>query len=328
MKIFQKVFLYISLVSFILYSQIVKSSFSLDTLEVTCAGIEVMGIDRDTAKEIRKLSTMQVGEAFRLSESNQYCEETIKQVKSKLPLDDMKCSYMALSNGDFYFVLDIIPTDMPIRYRVIPEPSHAVKKLPKELISLYEKLNERRIELMLNHVEYEESYDKGFFDSDDPVMHGIAKKLSVLAKKHNHELLNIIHFSKDVEERRTAGILLSWSQHPSNLSYIAKADFLQDPDSAVRNNVARSYIHFMSQVKDKAALRDIMPAYCKMAMLPLHSDRNKALYSIREVIKHHPDLVLAIDQECKNNISYIAEMSIIDDVGGVAKQVLELIKDA
>ncbi|MCS5709108.1 HEAT repeat domain-containing protein [Candidatus Berkiella cookevillensis] len=327
MQIFKKIYLSIIFIFFIFHPQIVKSDFSLDTLKVTCAGIEVMGVDHDTAKEIRKLSTMQVGDVFRLLASNEYCEESIEQVKNKLSVEDMKCSFMALSNGDFYFVLDVLPTNSAIMYRTIPECSQKIKQLPKKLVFLYNKLNERRIELMHNRVDHEEYYDKGFLDFDDPIMHDIALKLSVLAKKHNDDLLKILHFSKDVEERETAGILLSWSQHPSNLSYIAKANLLQDPNSAVRNNVARSYIHFMSLVKDKSALRDIMPAYCKMAMLPLHSDRNKALYSIREIIKNHPDIISAIDPECKNNISYIAEMSILNNVGGVAKQILRLMED-
>lgn len=324
-------FFYVSivLVLAIIYSQIAKSDISFDTYKVTCAGIEVMGVDRPMADEIRKLSAMQIGDVFMFTEANGYCKKSTEQIKNKFSsTEDVKCSYMALSNGEFYFVLDIIPLDSRLTtYREIPKSPHKVAELPVELVSLYKQLYERRFELMYNHLNHEEYYDKGYLDFDDPVMHTIADQLSVLAKKHNDDLLNIIHYSQDADEREIAGLLLSWSQHPSNLRYIAQADFLLDPNNAVRNNVARSYIHFMERVEDITLLSDIMPAYCKMAALPLHSDRNKALYSILEILKTHNKLSSVIDEQCKNTITYIAEMSILEDVGGVAQQILKLIED-
>lgn len=330
-QIDQKSILYISflIIFAALYSQTVKSAISLDTVKATCAGIEVMGVDHELAEQIRKLSTLQIGDTLMLSEYDGYCKGTTKQIENNLTVGEVKCSYMVLSNGEFYLVLDILPIDAKgLIYRTIPYNPKGVVKLPEQVLFLYNSLFNRSFELLSNYTNYEEYYDKGYLDYDDPVLHSIAEQLSVLAKKHNDDLLKIIHYSPDRDEREAAGLLLSWSQEPNNLRYIADADLLLDPDNAVRNNVARSYIHFMDRVKDKTILTDIIPAYCKMAALPLHSDRNKALYCILEILKAHPDMAYAINVDCKNNITYIADMSVLDSVGGVAKEIVKLMEEA
>lgn len=302
------------------------SAFFPGSYEVTCAGIEVMGVSHDTAEQVRKFSTMQVGDKFNIDDTKPLSDKAIKNIKENLSIGDIETSFMVVSNGELYMILDIIPNEAKsTTYRTIPDNPEGVVRLTKELMSLYNRHNDRKIHFMQNYTNFEEYYDKGYLDYDDPVLHSITEQLRDLAKEQNDDLLKIIHYSHDEEEREAAALLLSWSQHPSNLTYIAKADILRDPNVAVRNNVARSYIHFMDRVEDKAILEDIIPAYCEMAALPSHSDRNKALYCILGILKAHPDLAVAVNLECTNNINYIAEMSILDNVGGVAKEIINLL---
>lgn len=300
-----------------------------DSLKVTCAGIEVLGVDSQTADSVRKLSVLQVGDELLLKDAEQYTDKTIEAIKNQLISKEVYRSYMVLGDRRFYLVLDILPKGShKALYRTIPPYALPIPKMPEELSILYDNLIHRFSDRFSKEVYHGESYSKGYIDYEDPIMHEIAVKLSVLAKKHNDDLLTIIHYSNDSDERVKAAHLLSWSQHPTNLRYIANADLLMDPNSGVRNYVARSYIYFMDRVEDKSLITNILPGYCKMVALPSHADRNKSLGCIRSILKAHPEFASAIDPLCKRNIAYIAEMSILENVGGYAKDILELMEGA
>jgi hypothetical protein len=172
-----------------------------------------------------------------------------------------------------------------------------------------------------------ERYDKGFRDSDDPVLHGLAVKLSKVVWKYNHILLDIVHYSTNVTERRSSATLLAWSRHPENLASILEWDLLMDPDTGVRNYIARAFTYSISDIRDRSLLKNLLPAYCKQAALPTHTDRNKALYSILEILKNDKSLASSISPECKNTITYISEISILDNVGGVAKEIMKIMEN-
>ena len=168
-----------------------------------------------------------------------------------------------------------------------------------------------------------EKPNEDFRDSTDPMLHEMAVQLSQLVPKYNHDLLEIVHYSPYVEERQKAAQLFAWSNHAENLPYLLKWDLLSDPDEEVRNNIARSFSQFMKKIKDESLLKDLMPAYCMQATLPNHTDRNKALISINSILESHPKLVIAIPPECKKNITYLSDTSILDNIKGPAKDILK-----
>ena len=81
----------------------------------------------------------------------------------------------------------------------------------------------------------------------------------------------------------------------------------------------------MQDMKNESLLRKLIPVYCKQATLPSHTDRNKALTSLFEILKKNKEMVSTVNVECEATIRYISEVSILNNVGGIAKEIVKLL---
>lgn len=291
------------------------------------AGIEVIGSQNISSQKVRQLLPIHIGDTFIAADAKHYttlCRDIIRQ---NTPYNESTCSILWYGDETVYLIVDLLDKNEPLRFREIPEKNTAVHKIPDELNVLYEKWNDHASILMSSGSFPTENFDNGFRDFNDPVLHNFALKLKKMSTKYNSILLDIVHYSKDNIERQKAADLLSWGKVVDNIHFIIDWNLLNDPDSTVRNNIARSFLYFVHKANDEVLLKNLIQAYCSQAKLPTHGDRNKALYSIKEILEEHPKLNTAINPECKNNISYLSNVSILENVQGPAKDILVILEN-
>lgn len=316
----------------IFFSPIARSALIENSYRGNWAGIEVIGVDSVTAQKLRESMPFQKGSDFVLADVQKYKSECQEIIKKNVPFSQGRCSCVLFEDKKVFLVADVVHNGTKNKislFRTIPEKKNGkVSKLPKKLRDLYIALEERRSVHISQGKFPLEIINDGYLDYEDPTLHVLAMQLSSFASGHNNVLLDIIHYSKDAEERRTAAILFSWAKHPENINLILKWNILFDPDTGVRNNIARSYVFVMQDVKNKSLLRKLIPIYCKQVNLPSHTDRNKALTSIFEILQADKEIIPIVNEECKAAIKYMAETSILNNVGGVAKEIIKQFDDA
>lgn len=296
-----------------------------NNIEATWAGIEVMGTDKETAQKIRNLIPIKIGDTFQFSESEKYRLMCYNLMKDNFQINNVHCGFIFFGGGHVYLDVEILNNKSI--FRSIPKIQATIPTISNEFINLLNQWDQRVTFLITNKQPIIEIYDKGYLDSKDPILHALAEKLAPLAYKHNNLLLDIVRYSPDVDSRTQAATLLSWARHQEqNLRFVLKWDLLNDPDKGVRNNLARAFSSIMHEVKDVNLLSKLIPVYCKQATLPSHTDRNKALYSIMGILKQHSNLSSEIDCDCKNTINNISEISTLENVGGLAKEILRLME--
>ncbi len=263
-----------------------------NTLETTggfqgvWAGIEVIGCDSDTTAKIRNLIPIHNGMSFTSLDQAQlrsWCDTVRKQMTN----EEIKCRFIAYLDGKYYFNVDIIPIEFAQRqFRTI----HSIKslpKIPKSLEELYNELEKNLMRAIQSGNDPRENYAKGYIDYQDPTLHSIAVKLSDSVPQYNSILLNVIRYSNDHNQRAGAATLLSWAKNPNNLNKIIDWDLLNDPNEAVRNNLARSISFELNTIKDKALLNKAIPLFCKQVAFPSHADRNKGLVSLKSILENN-----------------------------------------
>mgnify|MGYP001763917469 CR=1 FL=1 len=311
---------------------IITSEFSFalrldDSYTGVWQGIEIMGCDLEIANQIRKTIPLDIGSEFKLSNKEKYRDICNKHVKKYLPNENVECGFIFFTDGVAYMNIQVLPREYNNQFRAIPIPDHPVPKIPDEVNKVYMKIQDRMDEMAKRTGTFPtEIYDGGFIDFTDPILHELAQELTRIAFDYNEVILEVVRYEPDPMTRADAANLLSWTRHPENFKYIVKWDLLSDSYLGVRNNLARSFVFLIQKVESKEILNDLLQLYCKMVSLPEHTDRNKALYSIQEVLEKDPSLVNAMDQACIGHIHYIAEASILSNVGGVAKEILEFME--
>jgi hypothetical protein len=296
------------------------ASTSTENFKGTWAGIEVMGVQPETAEQIRNLIPIKKGDTFS-SLDKEELDSWCNKIKTKTKFKDVNCSFIGFANSDFYYNVQNVNSKSK-KYRTISKSFSKIPNIPIHIDSLLSEWDERFMFLFKTGIDPKEFDEQGFLDSQDPKLHVLAQKLSNETYKYNNILLEIIRYSNNSQKRSRAATLLSWSKQPKNLSYVLKWDLLSDPSEEVRNNLARSMFVILNKVHDKKILDQSIQSFCNQARLPSHIDRNKALGSLQKILKENPDLIGSVNKECKSTINYISQSSILPNVGGVAKDLL------
>lgn len=324
MKIFYKVILIIVF----LYCSTGQSEILTKDFTATFSGIEVVGVDKLTAEKVRHILPVQIGDIFFSKETEKQRANYVDIIKKIFPTNNVSCSFLLYGNNSVYLIIDFIPPGTKENvYRPILSNKENFKKIPKKLNYLYDQWNKRHSLLMNEGLLDIENYDKGFRDFKDPQLHNLAKNLNVYASKNYRVLLTTIRDSIKASERRKAAALLAWAEHPNEtLEFILHWNLLNDPDQGVRNDLTRSLSASIKYIKDMSLLKELFPYYCKQVTFPKHTDRNKALYSIREILDFHPDLSNVITAECKQSINYLNEVSILGNIAGFASEILKIME--
>lgn len=322
----QKTTLYLILSAVFIFG-IANISFASDEFKGIWAGIEVMGGDKKSSELVRKLIPLKTGTPFHYDKDQfkLWCDT----VKEKVKAQDIHCAFIGYLEGDYYYNVEITPIGAKLmNFRVLPEFSGDIPQIPKELDKLFEQWDERFMTMIKIGKNPHEAYKDGYVDYQDPLLHNLVKKFVILVSKNNELLLKVIRYSPDPTQRAKASTLLSWSKNIENIEYVLKWDLLNDPDEGVRNDLARALSFMFVDVKNKKTLRDSTAVFCRQATLPSHTDRNKALVSLQNILLQHEDLDLAsnINEECRNTLTYISQMSVLPNAGGLAKNILEIIE--
>lgn len=291
------------------------------------AGIEVIGSDATAADIIRNLDIITIGNTFPAYKAKYYCEKCKKIIKKNTQLKNVSCGLVWYGDQTAYLTVETAGKELSSNlFRTIPNNKDAAVKIPNELNKVFLKWESRMSALMFSDSN-EESTDS---NSNDPILHGLTVELSQLVPKYNQAILEVIHYSPNDQERQKAAQLFAWSDHAENLPYVLEWDLLLDPNPGVRNDVARSFSSSMEKIKDETLLKKLMPVYCKQATFPSHGDRNKALISLFRILESHPNLISTLnkDSQCKANITYISNMSILENVREPAQDILKILDAA
>lgn len=294
-------------------------------------GIEVIGGDVEAAEKIRALDIITIGHAFPAYNAKHYCEKCKKIIQKKTQFKNAHCSLVWFPENTAYLLVELIGKEYNhVTFRTIPKNNNAIISIPNELNEVFIKWKTRMSDLLSSGNFSLEKPNDSFRDSNDTILHELAVQLSKLVPKHNHAVLEVIHYSPDIQERQKAAQLFAWSNHAENLPYVLEWNLLLDPDPGVRNDVARSFSNSMHKIKDENLLKKLIPTYCKQAALPSHSDRNKALISLSRILDSHPNLIPTLNKnsQCKENITYISNMSILENVRDPAKEILKILEES
>ena len=290
------------------------------------AGIEVIDSQNISMHKIRQLLPIQVGDTFIARDAKHYVSLCRDIIRENTSYGETLCSILWYGDETVYLIVDLLGKSENHIFRKIPTKNTEIHKIPNELNLLYKKWNDHASALMSSGNFPIENFDNGFRDFDDPILHNLAIKLKKFATKYNSILLDIVHYSENNIERQKAADLLSWGKVVDNIHFIIDWNLLEDPDMTVRNNIARSFLHSIHHSNDQVMLKNLIQAYCSQAKLPTHGDRNKALYSIKEILEEHPTLISAINSECKSRISYLSKVSILENVKEPAKEILAILE--
>lgn len=294
-------------------------------------GIEVIGTDAITANKIRALGLVTIGNTFPASKAKHYCEKCKKIIQKKTQFKNAHCGLVWYGDEGAYLIVETSGKQADNKaFRAIPTNKYAVITIPDELNEVFLKWESRISALMSSGNFLTEKPNENFRDSNDPILHELAVQLSQLVPKHNQAVLDVVHYSPDVKERQKAAQLFAWSNHAENLPYVLEWDLLLDPNLGVRNDVARSFSHSMNKINDEALLKNLMPVYCKQLSFPTFTDRNKALISLSRMLQSHPTLISSLNSnsQCKANITYISNASILENVRDPAKDILKILETA
>jgi hypothetical protein len=319
-------FLKIIMPAIIVFFSMSTNAFEVDeNYKSDWAGIEVIGGDIEAAEKIRSLDLVTIGATFPASKAKHYCQKCKKIVQKKTQFTNAHCSLIWYGDQTAYLIVETGGKHInDYLLRSIPKNKYAIVKIPDELNKVFLLWESRMSVLMFS------SNNKKLADLNDPILHKLTDQLYELVPKYNQAVLDVVHYSPDKIERQKAAQLFAWSNHAENLPYVLEWDLLLDPDSGVRNDVARSFSNSMEKIKDETLLKNLMPVYCKQLSLPTFSDRNKALMSISRMLQTHPILISTLnkDNQCKANITYISNMSILENVREPAKDILKILDTA
>lgn len=321
-----------SIFFFSLFFSKILFSFQIDENYLsTWTGIEVIGTNSINANKIRSLDIITIGNTFPAYKVKYYCEKCKRIIQKKTQFKNAQCGLVLYGDEGAYLTVEANGKQQNSRsFRDTPINRNAVTKIPNELNEIFLKWEARMSTLISGgNFSVEKPNDK-FRDSNDTILHELAVQLSELVPKYNHAVLEVIQYSPDIQERQKAAQLFAWSNHAENLPYVLEWNLLLDSDSGVRNDVARSFSNSMHKIKDENLLKKLIPTYCKQAALPSHSDRNKALLSILDMVKTHSNLITILNKEtqCKANITYISNMSILENVRDPAKEILKILEES
>ena len=323
---------FISFLSLIVVSLCLNDAYSFELendYKAEWAGIELIVPDLRLKEELRNFVPIKIGDTFKASEARQFSNLCSDQIKEKTAYREVSCSILWYGDGMAYLIVDVPENASKKYFREIPVKKTKMLQLPEVLNTLYKQW-EARFSFLMSSQQYPiEIFKDEYIDYEDPVLHGLALKLKEAASKNINILLDIINYSHSVEERRKAATLFSWARGVKNLELILNWEILADPDPTVRNNIARSFANYMHTIKkNDNLLKKFINAYCDQALLPKFSDRNKALFAIKDILENNPNLASSVTSDCKRHIEYLQKESVLPNIHEPAKGIMNIINSA
>jgi hypothetical protein len=287
------------------------------------AGIEVVGYKTHKREDFLKELPFEVGDEYK--EDREGWEKWCENLKAQYDLAYTNCSSVRYADFRAYFVISIVEKGDEDRIKFRAIANEESEFITADTRAKYDALYKRLWKLFDEGRPPIENSKSGFLDYDDLEMHNLCLELSKVVPSQREKIIRALKNHKDSETRAMAANLLNWAgSHELTIPEVIV--LLDDPAMNVRNNISRYVSPFVDQVKDGAALRQIVDQLKLQLQRPSHADRNKAIYSLLHVAQNKPDLRAYILETARPQIEQIQSQSILENVKGPAQELLTLLK--
>lgn len=291
----------------------------------TMGGFEIMGNKTLTRQQVKEFYPISPQAIYTQKNAMEYFERLIsynKKLQEKYDLQHVESTIVSYLNFKFYVVVDIVEKSEKQRVQFRKSPQKHIKFATKEILDLYQALQERQQQVFAQGKAVNEIIKNAKYrDYDDPQMHQIVSKLVERVPAHRENILHVLQHSNNSLHRMQAATLLNWALDPIKTIAIVHT-FLDDPSGGVRNNISRFMIPFTRYIQDKKLTRAIIDSLVIQLNRPSHGDRNKALYSLLTIAENSPQNYPYILKKSKSLLQYIADNSILENVQKPAQDLL------
>jgi hypothetical protein len=286
--------------------------------------VEIMGNTQHSREEILAHIPLRLGEPFvREPERwNKWCAKLV----DVFDFHDATAGAMRGIDGTARLSVEIVERGAEHRSHFRSAPTGLTRPLPDSVRSLYDDLVARGEELFEQRKVNAESGYGGYLDYADLRMHKVVLQLIKTVPPHRKTLLDTVANDRDANKRATAATMLHWAGETTK-SIAVVHRLLDDPDYAVRNNISRFMNHYLDRLESRDLRQRVIDALLVQLDRPSGSDRNKAIYGLRELAQSFEVDRAYIAHRGLDVIRYMARNSLAGSfVCDPAKEILELIE--
>lgn len=288
-------------------------------------GFEIIGNRSVSREDVQKFTPIELGTTYAEDEAwKSWCEN----IQKTYDLAYAHCSTVLYSDFTAYFTVDLVEKGEEERIQFRAPPTGTFPAFPQEIQVLYDKFYERIWYLFSQGNPPTENSQAGYLDVSDAEAHDTVLELVKLVPAHREQILEILENDRDEAKRAQAANLMNWTVSDLSDSVIQSAALLDDPSSLVRNNISRFTNAFIAHVKSVEARKKLVDAYVTQLGRPSHGDRNKGIYNLLLLVQAFPEDLAYVRAKGQSAIRYLAETSVLSNVQGPAKELLQLIDHA
>lgn len=305
-----------NLLSFFVLLLLSSEGFAQQSLQ----DVEVLGNKRIAREAILSGFPLQMNMPLTsdMSSFKAWCD----MLETRLHVPFARCSMVGFGGGKIYAVVDVVEAGDESKLKIKEKTSYRDIELNSDLYKLSRQLTSVWIEKLKQNVGVKSFVSGGvFLDYDDPELSLMAKQLFLLASVQKQTIFDVLLYSKSESQRTEAAHLLNWCGDPQAAMLKAMIAF-RDESSSVRNNLVQ-FISFYFTYIPSADIRHLISDLAWQLNLPSHTDRNKALGVLFLLLKKHPEIAGQVRELAEDQITYLAKNSVLPNVGGVAKKILE-----
>ena len=286
-------------------------------------GVEILGNKHIKRQDVEKIISVPIGTAATVNDVKALKSRCV-DVKERLLLAETKCGFVMLPGGRVFLTVDVIESGDERRLKFRSEDSFQKVYLPDELMKRLAEFQSLQFAKFQKGVKHEDVVKAGILDSTDAELHSVIEKLVFATEGKTDILFKVLEYSDDAKHRAAAATLLSWARMPAQ-SIAALPPYLDDPSEVVRNDISRFILKFIDSVGSEIVITQLIEAFSKQLDFPSHGDRNKALFALAQIARTRPASRPIISRVGGPTISYIAENSILENVGGEAKKLVAML---
>ena len=285
-------------------------------------GFEVVGSHSVSRDKIIAELPIKVGDTYK--EDQPQWQKWCDNLKKKFDFYHAGCSSVRFLDFRAFLVVDIVEKgeEYRLKFRNPPKDDIAIKD--PQIFAWYDQLMARLWELFDEGVSAGEHTNGDYLDFKDDRMHELVGKLVEKSPASKDNLIEIIKADKDSQKRAKAAWLLNWALTPVD-SIESVYSYLDDPVRLVRNDISRFMSHWTADVKDEQLQKGLVDAFVLQMKRPSHADRNKSLSNLESLITSIPNLGPYLKATGGSEIDHIAANSVLENVGGLAKNLQKLI---
>ena len=298
------------------------------------AGLEILGSRRVPRSEIERLIPIPLGEAYHQGDAP-FWTEACAQVKVRFDFASVDCGDRPLrvfAGRKAYLIVDIVEKGDEERMRFREAPSGSVAFGSERMLEIAAELSSITLKAAMAGRSYNESGRRGYLEyldakGENEDLGPRVEELARLVPSHRDNLLEVLRGERNPEHRQQAANLLNWAGGDLEKLLRRTLTLLDDPDPGVRNNLSRFMIKFVGQVRSRRLHRRLVDAFIAQIERPSHGDRNKGIYNLLEIAKAMPQGPTYLWRG-REPIRYLAENSILFNVQGPARELLDLVDKA